>query len=326
MTVPSRFLFNAALWKELSDLIPKARRVRAAIAYLGTGAASLLPLRGGDQLVVDMSLRSVRSGTTDPREVRKFLRRGVQVFSRGSLHAKFIIIDGSVVAGSANISGHARHALDEAAIITDDGAAVRRASAVFEQLASEPVRKGYLEQCLREYRPPKFLASERDRPRQRSHAKVWIIGGLTYSDLPEREEADLERAVKRATKQLLDFEKSEVDYIHYPSRRPYFRRLRVGDWIVPCIGDGRGFNVYAPGRFLGIEDYARGKGKRRYLVTYETPTDAPSTRWTTLRAAASPFVRAARNARPKTMPLVDDEEADALLRLWNARGRFRRGR
>lgn len=204
----SRFLFNDTLWSELNDRIPKAKTVRAAVAYFATGASTILPLRKGDKLVVDMSLRTVRAGTTDPREVRKLLRRGVQVFSRASLHAKFFIIDRVVVAGSANISGNARDKRDEAAVLTDDGAAVRRAMATFEQLCTEPVRKGYLDKCIAEYRPPKFIGvpartdSSRKKP---THAKVWLIGGLTYRNVPKDEEAEANRVLKEVSKKLRDF-------------------------------------------------------------------------------------------------------------------------
>ena len=152
----SRFLFNETLWAELEARIPKARVTRAAVAYVGSGASGLLPLKKGDKLVVDMSLKAVRSGTTDPREVKRLLRSGVQVFSRGSLHAKFFVIDRLVIAGSSNISKHARHHLDEAAILTDDAATVRRAVSTFDQLCTEPVRKDYLEKCIAEYRPPRL--------------------------------------------------------------------------------------------------------------------------------------------------------------------------
>ena len=325
----SRFLFNETLWSELSDRVPNAKTVRAAVAYLGKGASTLLSLKKGDKLVVDMSLRAVRSGTTDPREVRKFLRRGVDVFSRDSLHAKFFIIDGTVIAGSANISGHARNSLDEAAVLTDDGATVRRALATFEQLCNEPVRKDYLTKCIVEYRPPKFTPGT-DRSGSRSRtittAKVWIIGGLREMDIPDAEEAEIDRVVKRASKKRLDFERSEVDYTHYPSKLSFFSQLREGDQLITCVRSGRGFDVWPPGRFLGLESYPRGGGKRRYLVTCEAPTDAEPIRWTALRAAVPPSLLATRRPKPRTTPIVNDTDADALLRLWDARGRFRPGR
>lgn len=321
----TRFLFNEALWEELAVRIPKAKAA-AAVAYLGTGASSLLPLKKGDRLVVDMSLRAVRSGTTDPREVQKLLRRGVEVFSRGSLHAKFFIIGKHLLAGSSNISKHAQNVLDEAAIVTDDPAAVRRASITFEQLCSEPVRKDYLQKCLDEYRPPKFVpgpAGPRTKKPKIVAAKLWLVGGLHYRDLPEAEDDSVQRVVKKTKKKLLDFERSEVDYSHYPKPLRFFKQLREGDWLVVCVSDGSGFDVYAPARFLGVEKYRRAGGKQRYLLLYETPTDADSVRWSVFRKHVPGGVLPSQAKKPRTVPIPSDAEADTILRLWDTRGRFK---
>lgn len=318
----TRFLFNEALWEELSVRIPKAK-AHAAVAYLGSGASSLLPLKKGDRLVVDMSLKAVRSGTTDPREVRKLLRRGVEVFSRGSLHAKFFIIGKSLIAGSSNISKHAQNVLDEAAIVTDDPAAVRRASITFEQLCSEPVRKDYLQKCVNEYRPPKFVPNAGPRTKKVVAAKLWLVAGLQYRGLPDSENDAIERVVKKTKKTLLDFERSEVNYSHYPKPLRFFKQLREGDWLVVCVEDRAGFDVYAPARFLGIEKYRRARGKQRYLLLYETQTDADSVRWSVFRKHLPSGALPSQAKKPRTVPVTRGAEADTILRLWDTRGRFR---
>ena len=321
----SRFLFNETLWEELGDRIAEAKTTRAAVAYLGSGASRLLPLKNRDKLVVEMSLRALRCGTTDPREIQKLLRKGVAVFSRGSLHAKFFLVDRILIAGSSNISKHARDGLDEAAVMTNDPASVRRAATTFDMLCNEPVRKDYLKKCIHEYRPPKFGPGQRDSGKRNkvTAAKLWIIGGLRYRELPHDEEGAAGRIVKKAEKRLLDFERSDVDYSHYPSRLGFFRRLREGDWLIVCVGDGKGFDVSPPARFLGLDHYARGKGKRRYLLLYECPTDAKTIRWSKFRSVAPTAISAARGTKPRTVPITRDEDADSLLRLWDSRGRLR---
>ena len=67
-------------------------------------------------------------------------------------------------------------------------------------------------------------------------AKLWIVGGLRYRDIPEREEEAASRVVKRARRKPLAFERSEVDYAHYPSKLRFFKLLREGDWAILCIG------------------------------------------------------------------------------------------
>jgi hypothetical protein len=243
----SRFLFKATLWAELESRIPSASVVRAAVAYVGTGGKHLLPLRRGDTLVVDMSLRAVRSGVTNPKEIGHYLRKGVNVFSRGSLHAKFFIIDRALIAGSSNVSRHAKEILDEAAILTDDAAALARAKATFEQLCTEPVRKAYLQKCIDEYRPPKF-ATAPGGPTKRAQVragKVWFISGLEYQDTPPGEKAAETATLKRAERRLLDFEKSEVDLVRQARPLRYFDPIREGEWAIICVAYGRGFDLAA---------------------------------------------------------------------------------
>jgi len=323
----SRFLFNAALWKELSERVPRAKPARVAVAYLGVGAARLLPLKKGDQLVVDMSLRAVRCGTTDPREVRTYLRRGVRVFSRECLHAKFFVLGKVVIAGSANISSHSKNWLDEAAVMTDDPSVLRRTRDVLDHLCTEPVRSEYLKKCLKEYRSPKFGNVGRPHHSQRkatSQGKVWLIGGLRYIELPDHEETQVEKIVERAAKRLRDFERCEVDWTRYVGRRPRFvSRLRPGDWVVTCIRDGSGFDVWPPARFLGVDTYRRKAGRPGHLLLQESPTGVEPVRWSAFRRAAPSSLEAAQRAKPRTAAIVDEAEADAVLRLWDARGRFR---
>ena len=107
-------LTNARLWQTLTKRLKTDARA-AAVAYVGHGGAKILPLKKGDTLVVDMSLPTVRSGASDPREVEKFVDRGVDVFTRRYLHSKLVVGDRFAIAGSANVSIRSRDLLDEAA-------------------------------------------------------------------------------------------------------------------------------------------------------------------------------------------------------------------
>lgn len=196
------FLSNDSLWREIQDRVARAKEVRAAVAYMGQGGAELLPLRRGHRLVVDMSLAAVRQGVTDPKEVLKLIRRGVRVFSRGTLHAKFLIADRVLIAGSANVSRNSRSILDEAGVLTGDSAAVRRAVEFFDRLCTEPVRPEYLKTCLAAYRRPKFKAAVEGAParhRRVVEAKLWFIGGIR---LLETTPPGVEEAVQRAERAL----------------------------------------------------------------------------------------------------------------------------
>ncbi|MDB4946677.1 MAG: hypothetical protein JWP97_6211 [Labilithrix sp.] len=322
----ARFLFKAQLWDELAARIPRAKKVRAAIAYLGTGGSKLLPLRAGDELVVDMSLRAVRSGVTNPSEVKKLLRRKVKVFSRETLHAKFLIIDRVVIAGSSNISSHAKNTLDEAAILTDDAAVLRRAADTFGLLCNEPVRKEYLAKCLAEYRPPNFGGGSHRTPGEKKARRrtVWMIGGLRYADMAHEEEKRVAAVVER-TREKLAYENTYVDSLHYAREMNFFRKLAVGDWLLVGMRDESASDVYPPAQYLGVERYTRGDGKRGYLLLCEAPRGAKPVPWPQLRKAAGRGLARKLGVNLRTMPTDTDQDGDALLRLWDDRGQWRGG-
>ncbi|MCX6853793.1 MAG: phospholipase D-like domain-containing protein, partial [Verrucomicrobia bacterium] len=152
----TRFLSNDSLWAELNTRVKASKKVKAAVAFVGNGGADLLPLKKGDTLVVNLGLQTVKQGATSPKEIQRLIKRGVQVFTRSNLHAKFFICDDALLVGSANISNNSQKVLDEAASLTTDKAAVRRAEDFFSKLCTEPVRPDYLELCLKAYRPPVF--------------------------------------------------------------------------------------------------------------------------------------------------------------------------
>jgi phosphatidylserine/phosphatidylglycerophosphate/cardiolipin synthase-like enzyme len=123
----ARFISNDELWIAMQFQVSKSKQVCAAFAYMGKDGADLLRLKKGSKLVVDMSPGTVKQGNTNPHEIKKLTKKGVQVFTRSSLHAKFLIADDTLIAGSANISNNSNKALDEAGIITNDPSAIRRA-------------------------------------------------------------------------------------------------------------------------------------------------------------------------------------------------------
>ena len=80
---------------------------------------------------MDMSQATVKAGGTDPVRSRSCNWRGVKAFTRRNLHAKIVVADEWVIAGSANISKHFEEVLDEAAILTNGQSAVRLARREF---------------------------------------------------------------------------------------------------------------------------------------------------------------------------------------------------
>jgi hypothetical protein len=331
MSAPTtRFTYNDDLWREIKGRVTKGKRVRAAVAYVGKGGAKLLPLKKGDSLVVDMSLGAVRQGVTDPREIRKLMGRGVRVFSRGSLHAKFVVVDRVLIAGSANVSRNSTEILDEAGIITSDAAAIRRATEFFDRLCTEPVGKRYLAACIAEYRPPHFKAAvdpSRGRGSRRVvQAKLWFLGGLVSLTLSPDTRKTIEPLERRAEKRLQQPERSEVNWIRYGGRRRFLQQIRVGDWVVDCMKDGNGRYVGPPAQVLGHDQWVSPRGTRYAMLMLEAPSSGESMVLSDFRKRAKSIEPNLDHPNPRTRPVEDNDRADGILRMWTATGKIAKPR
>lgn len=326
----TRFLFNNELWDEITVRVNKAKRVNAAVAYLGKTGSELLPLKKGDRLVLDMSIAAVRQGVTDPREVQKFIDRGVHVFSRNSLHAKFLIIDNVLITSSANISMNSRGVLDEAGILTTDPVAIRRALNFFDKLCSEPVRAQYLKECLKAYQPPKFKAAtiphRKPGPRGKRivQAKLWFIGGLRLVEVSKKDALTVARIEDKAERQLANPEKTSVSWVRYSRRLKFLDQIQVGDWVIQCMSDGKSKYVEAPAQVLRQDLYISHTGKKYHMLMLESPDAGEAISLSEFRQKVKTLEPLLDNKSPRTKPIAYQDHADALLHLWTLSGRLSR--
>jgi hypothetical protein len=326
----TRFLSNDGLWAELKSRVKTAKRVKAAVAYLGQGGARLLPLKKGDTLVVNLGLQTVKQGATSPEEIQKLINRGVRVFTRSNLHAKFFICDNTLIVGSANISQNSLNSLDEAASLTNDPEALRHARDFFEKLSKEPVRPEYLERCLKAYRPPRF-SPPRSKGKTRRQPRVvesnlWFIGGVAERDLPAKEQKTAAAIEEKTTEELEKHTGTWVSHLDYTEKPAYFDKIRVGDWFVVCLADAHGHReIQAPRQVLGHESYPRGGGKRRYLLMCEVPDAAEAVPLEQFRRYIRKFVPKLDADRPRTKPILDREAQTAIFKLWTPSGRISKG-
>lgn len=320
------FLTNEALWQTISARIKAASRVDAAIAYFGQGGASLLRLKSGHRLVVDMSPATVKAGGTDPREIEKLIKRGVEVFTRRNLHAKVVIADKTLISGSANVSKHSQEVLDEAAILTTDESAVRRAREFIDRLCTEPVRPEYLEECKLLYRPPRFAGAKvgmKGKASRATHAKLWIVN-LGEIPIPEDEIERFEATEATAGNLVKDQSRSKLASFHWPSKPRMADELELGDWIVQAMTyKDKSIAVLAPGQFLHVDHYVRDSdsGKERWVFHLEVPRRSETLSWAEFRRAAKPILGSNAVESPRTRPIRDVAIADGLLSLWTPGGR-----
>ncbi len=245
----------------------RGRKGHVAVAYLGTGATKLLPLKSGSVLVVDASEAAVHSGRTDPRELEKFRAGDVSVFSVENLHAKVFVFGTVAFVGSTNASNHSAVQLLEAALETRESAAVRQAREFVLRHALEPLGPEHLKRLIRMYNPPKF-------PRGRAAPKHRTGVGPRYSPLRIVQ-------LKRIGWTDAETNASEIgEPIARKERRPKFRleqfswsgsTPKKGEHVVQVTADEHGQNkmVSPPGRVIHRQPAAGGK---RVIVFVEVPS------------------------------------------------------
>src|SRR5690349_17850790 len=98
----TRFLYGDVLWKTIKGRCKKAKRTKAAVAYVTKPTA--LSLKAGDILVVDASDGAIAAGGTSASVLTRLHRKGVALFSHNGLHAKVIVADAVLFSSSANLS------------------------------------------------------------------------------------------------------------------------------------------------------------------------------------------------------------------------------
>ncbi len=318
------FLFNEDIWKTIPEIIKTSKHTDVAVAYLGKDGSKLLPLKKGDGLVVDMSIATVKAGSTNPYEIEKFIKRGVQVFSRRNLHAKIIISDKQALIGSANISKNSRDNLDETAILTNDLITIQRARNFINQICLEPVRHEYLKECINIYKTPRIHNPPPPPPPK--HAKLRIVGLMDYADFPEREIESYEKSEKKAIKLLKSKEQSVLENFHWSHKPKMADELEQGDWIIQCIKHSdKSISVYPPAQLILIDHYFRDKenGKERYVFHLESPKNGQAIDWNIFRKKMNAILSTSKK-NPPTIAIRDVRQADELLRLWTPKGRITR--
>jgi hypothetical protein len=251
------------VWPKITRVVKKARHNFAAVAYLGKGASTLLPLKENDVLVVDMSEGAVKSGQTNPAEIVKLLRRGVNVYSVENLHAKVFVADGRAFIGSANASSRSANNLVEAVVETTERAAVSGCKSFIKGLRGVPVGPAYAYRMLKLYRPPRIVGGGGQRKVTRKLAvgeRLWAVPLETLKWDPEDYEA--QKAGKpKARKKISDSRRFIIEEFCWDCG-PFVKNVRYKDVTLQIVESGDKRMVRPPARVIHVQRYRCGQSLR----------------------------------------------------------------
>jgi hypothetical protein len=312
-----RFL-HADLWPRLTALSKQAKRTHVAVAYLGSGASSLLRLREEDTLIVDMGDASVKTGRTDPKEILKYLRIGVRVYSVENLHAKAFVFDEAVIVGSCNVSNHSMLGLAEAGIETTNAAMRSQVLAWIESIALAPVTPRLAAAKAKLYKPPKWTmptgrsGGKKQRSPRPELGRLWIINSQPV-EFSDAEGAILDEQARTAATFLTNSEKYTVDTIRYRAKARFAREARPGHLAIVVHNAGKTTEVYPPARIVYTRAY-KTDGVAYTGVHLEYRSDQDVYYWRAFRSAA--LAAGVRISKHSNREIRNVDHREPLLRFF----------
>jgi hypothetical protein len=313
----TRFLFGDLLWKEIAKRAKKARRTKAAIAYVTK--ASPLALKKGDILVVDASDGAIASGQTSAAVLSALLKKGVSLYCHNGLHAKVVIADSVVFSSSANLSASSISKLLEAGIETDNPNTVSGAVGMVEKLmetsvAIDPIFIARIKKIEVKNHFGGGTSNARATANRHRDPVTWMLGVHTVDDPKNEEELHRIEVGTDKAEAFLANPKSSVSWIRY-GRRDRARETRRGDNVVIIhrrTDDGNPQRVYHHAPVLLVQEEPTCT-----RVFYEDlpNSERRSLSWSQFKKLAK-LVRMSDRISKNTTRQLTDKTSDDLNHYW----------
>lgn len=313
-------VLSSDLWKTIRAQAQKARRRKAAIAYV---TRDLVGFRKADVLIVDASERSIACGDTDAKLLRTLQRRGVLLYHCADLHAKVLHLDDVAVIGSGNMSASSAGGLVEAAVMTDHSSVVAGAASFLEQLIrqSDDLDEPRIAQLCR----IKVVrrGGRAGLGRGKRSMKIAPLGGRTWlvgvRELVRDPPPDEQRLIDRAVKALGAREGSrdeDIDWVKFGRRGLLPRQCREGDSLIR-IWRSRG--AKRPSVVLRIAPVLLKQRSKRWTRFYldEAAGRYAEAKWGSFKRLLRKLGYG-RRVSAGIVHLLEPDMADAIARNWTA--------
>lgn len=306
-------ILSNGLWAELRKRAQKARSRKAAIAYV---TSDLLGLKRGDTLVVDASHRAIQNGETDAPLLRRFQKRGVQLYS--CLHAKILLIDDVGVVSSGNMSSNSAHRLVEAGLLSDHRSVVASIASLIEQLvlqSSPPLSKARIAALC------KLEVIRRGRWHGRSKTRITKLGNRTWivgirelkKDAPPTEQ----KLIDNAMRSLRENEhEDDLAWIKWGTRDSFARNCRAGDSLIQVWRSSEASRPSAVYRSAPVLLKQSTKNWIRFYIP-ESQARNSEMGWGQFQRMLRQLGYR-RRVSARTVHLVEPDMADAIDRKWNS--------
>jgi hypothetical protein len=264
-------LHSAGAWGRIKKLTKssKSRRVLAAVSFLGRGATTQFPLKSGDLLILRFDQTTVRSGLVDPKEVGKYLKKGVEVHAVRNLHSKVFVVGNKALVGSTNISVNSERHLVEAICESDEPQFVESCRNFVLGLRSDEITPEYAKSLEPQFKPSKLRSGSKKREKSirisTSDMAVVKLDPINYDAVDQVIEK--EGGIK-AKDFLKNKQKYVVDEFRWEGEFPSFMKPGIRVLEITRVGAGR-YSVASPARLLYVKKYKSARNAERRMVFLE---------------------------------------------------------
>lgn len=305
-----RLLTGERAWEEITEAAKATRGPSyVAVAYFGTGASELLPLKSGSILVVDLSKAALRAGRTNPSELLKY--KGVEIHSEENLHAKVFVLGRLAFVGSTNASNHSADTLIEAVAESANRRFVNACRTFVKSRRGEEISPEGLKLRAKDYRPPKFRGRGGRKPKAPlpKHRPLWAVP--LWVDWDDTDVMAYEAGLENAEKQLKLRSRFEIDGF---STGPGLS-IRRGDRVMTMNleEDGRHY-LNPPGEVVDIGHYRR-KRRRFKMIYYARVKGSRAKSLKFARKKLGRFVRGLPKSK-RSKKITNARLSHAILNLW----------
>lgn len=307
------------LWPTIGRLAKRSASKRAAIAYVSSD--KLIKFGEEDVLVTDASDHAIAMGQTSAEVLKRAHKRSATLYSLRGLHAKVLLLDGTAVVGSANLSGSSANGLIEAAWVTDNPMAVGMATTLVNQLAqqADEIDDRFLARILKI--KVKRSGGAAAMPTKRKPVKVrktaaWIVGVHELDDDKHPEEQEAAEAGEEIAKEGLTRESSDVSWIRWTGNSQFRAEAKEGDTIIQIWsvdGSKRPQAVFRHAPILRRQD--EPKCTRFYVEKFRNEQKM-SLSWGEFKKLIKK-VGLSSSIGPNSARPIGTAESNALFSLWS---------
>jgi hypothetical protein len=232
-----------------------------AVPYVSPGAAKRLPLKRGDVLITRFDDATIMAGQTDPTEIARYIRNGVEVHNEPWLHAKVYVSPKRAVICSANVSANSEDGLLEAGLEIAHRRVIGDARRFVQELRGNIVGLAFARSKIQLFRSGGQARRAMALPKAPASHTLWIVR-LEIRAHNANEDAAAQRATTKAIARMKDKEAFRLEDFTFFGKWP----AQVGDYVVQIVKDGKEVFVEAPAQILVIHPFANKYGQSLSVV------------------------------------------------------------